>query len=84
MTERSAIFDSIQAFYPLACVVVFTPLSIALGHPWLGIILFVVILFLWRTWWTCVFGLMNSMALFGGILGCLIPYIQMLRVAITQ
>jgi hypothetical protein len=84
MNKHSALLDSIQAFYPIACVVIFLPATIAIGHPWIGIVLFIVILRLWKTWWTCVFGLMNAMMLWAGIAGCLVPYIRLLRAAIAQ
>ena len=84
MQQRNEILDYFGAFYPIACVVVFVPLTTVIGHPWIGIVLFIVIHYLWKTWWTCIFGLMNAMALWGGIAGCVIPYIRMLHRAMTQ
>ena len=84
MSPRNAYLETLQAFYPIVCVVIFVPATIAIGHPWIGIVLFIVIHWLWKTWWTCIFGLMNAMVLWAGIAGCLLPYLRMLRVAISQ
>lgn len=79
MHQRRPIFDSLQSCYPIACVFIFVPVTILIGHPWFGIVLFIAIHFLQKTWWTCVFGLMNSMILWGGIIACLITYIRQFR-----
>jgi hypothetical protein len=39
-------------------------------HPWIGIVTFIGIALAWRLWWTCVFGLLNAMAILGGFIGC--------------
>ena len=72
-----AILDALHAFYPTLTTVAVVPAVILAGHPWIGIPIFAVVLALWRTWWTCLFGLGNAMMLWGGIIACLIPYIRM-------
>ncbi len=84
MRRHNAIIETLQVFYPILCVTVLAPLTIAVGKPWIGIALFIVILFLWRNWWTCVLGLANGMALWGGIIACTIPYVRMLRMALAE
>jgi hypothetical protein len=77
--KSRAILDALRAFYPTITTVVVLPAVILLGYPWIGIPIFAVVLCLRKTWWTCVFGLMNTVVLCGGILACLIPYIHIAR-----
>ena len=67
--------ESVQAFYPLILSAVATPLVLKFDVPWAGILLGLVLLALHKTWWTCIFGLMNSMAVFAMMITCLVAWI---------
>ena len=67
--------ESIQVFYPLILSAVATPLILKFDVLWVGILLGVVLLALHKTWWTCIFGLMNSMAVFAMMLACVVAWI---------
>ena len=63
--------ETIQAFYPLILCAVSLPLVIKFDAWWAGIALGVILLMLHKTWWTCIFGLMNSIALIAMMLVCI-------------
>jgi MFS superfamily sulfate permease-like transporter len=67
--------ESIQAFYPLILSVFATPLIIKFDVLWVGILLGVILLALHKTWWTCIFGLLNSMAVIAMMLACVVAWI---------
>jgi hypothetical protein len=74
--------DVTKVFWPSFVTPLVVVASILLGIPWLGVIFLAVILFLPRFWWSWVFGVFNWMVLVGGILGCLIPIVRLLRHAV--
>jgi hypothetical protein len=65
----------LQAFSPLILSAVATPLILRFDVPWVGILLGVVLLALHKTWWTCIFGLMNAMAVFAMMIACAVAWI---------
>ena len=81
--KTSDIRDVVLVFWPSIVTVLVVPLTVLRGHAWVGVALLTVILFLPRFWWSCLFGLLNWMILVGGVLACLIPYLKMLRQALS-
>jgi hypothetical protein len=69
--------ENVSAFWPLLATPVIMFLAFHFRLPWLGMIAFVVLGLAIRYWWTCVFGLLNAMALLGGFLGCVVATIKM-------
>ena len=67
--------ESIQAFYPLILSVVATPVILKFDVLWVGIVLGVILLALHETWWTCIFGLMNSIAVLAMMIACAVAWI---------
>ncbi len=82
--SRRNVIDTLQAFYPVGVTILVVPFAVVIGYPWLAIVVLLVVLALWRTWWTCVAGLANSMLVLGGIIACLIPYAHMLREYVSR
>jgi hypothetical protein len=78
MISRRSVFDFALTFYPMILSSVAVPLAIAAGMPWIGVVVCLVLLLLMRTWWTCIFGLMNWMCLIVGIVWSLLPYLKWL------
>jgi len=64
--------DALQAFYPLIVSLVLTPFVLALNLPWIGIALGAVLFSLKRTWWTCIFGIFNAMAIVAMMVACVV------------
>jgi hypothetical protein len=75
--KKQDVIDVIRTFYPTLATVIVLPMAMLSGHPWIGIVIFIIILYLRKTWWTCIFGLLNGAALWSGIIGCSIPYVLM-------
>jgi hypothetical protein len=73
-----AVVDFISAFWPILLMPVVMFLALHFRQPWFGMIAFVIIGCMARFWWSCVFGLLNAMAVFGGFLGCAIATIKIL------
>jgi hypothetical protein len=71
------LLDFLATFWPLMATPIVAILSIRLQHPWLGVAVFVGIALARRWWWTCIFGLMNGMAIFAGLIGCAIVGVRM-------
>ena len=67
--------ESVQAFYPLILSAVATPVVLKFDILWFGFFLGVVLLALHKTWWTCIFGLMNSMAVLAMMIACAVAWI---------
>ena len=67
--------EAVQAFYPLILSAIATPFILKFDILWFGIMLGVVLLALHKTWWTCIFGLMNGMAVFAMMLACVVAWI---------
>ena len=67
--------DALQTFYPLIVSLVLTPFVVVLNLPWIGLALGVVLFALKRTWWTCVFGLLNAMAIIAMMLACVVSWV---------
>ncbi len=70
------IVENILPFYPVILVVVLTPAFSFSGVSWAGIMLGVVLLVYQETWWTCIFGLLNVIAIFAMMIVSGIPYIK--------
>ena len=76
--DKQTIRDAIQAFYPIAVVVVFTPVLLVEGYAWVGILIAILLFVLVRTWWTCIFGLLNWLFVLAMLIACSIPYLEMI------
>ena len=77
-TESSTlgkIGEALQAFYPLIISVVLTPIIVKLHMPWIGLALGVILFALKRTWWTCIFGLLNAMAILAMMIACTVSWV---------
>jgi len=72
------LFEFPLAFWPLLITTIVTPLSIHFQQPWLGLTTLVGIALARKRWWTCVFGLINDIALAVGVLNCSIASVQLL------
>jgi hypothetical protein len=68
----------LSVFWPLMLTPLVMYLALHFRQPWFGMIAFVLIGLLARFWWSCIFGLLNAMAVFGGFLGCTIATIKIL------
>lgn len=75
------ILDGLATFWPTLVTPAVLALSVHFRHPWLGVAVFVSIALAHRWWWTCIFGLLNAMALLGGILGCAIVGVRIMQAA---
>jgi hypothetical protein len=64
-----------HTFYPLIVSVVHTPIIVKFQVPWFGLALGVVLFALKRTWWTCIFGLLNAMAVLAMMIACVVAWI---------
>jgi hypothetical protein len=67
--------EALHAFYPLILSVVATPLILKFDVFWVGILLGIFLLVLKNTWWTCIFGLLNAMAVVAMMLACVVTWI---------
>jgi hypothetical protein len=67
--------DALQTFYPLIVSLVITPFIVVLNLPWIGLALGAVLFALKRTWWTCIFGLLNAMAIVAMMLACVVSWV---------
>ena len=57
--------DFIKATYPTILVLGLFPILILI--PWAGLILSIILFMLWEKWWSCIFGLMNTISILIGI-----------------
>ena len=68
----------LQAFWPALITPVLICVSLNTGHPFLGVLGFACMAAAKRLWWTCIFGLLNAMAILAGFLVCIIPAVRSL------
>lgn len=71
-----------RAFYPMILAVLVGASAVLTANIYVGIvggILCVALLALVRHWWTCVFGLLNVIAIIGGVAVCVIAISRALR-----
>lgn len=73
-----SIFEFLATFWPAMVAPIVLILSVRFHHPWLGMAVFVGMAVARRWWWTCVFGLLNALAILGGFIGCAIAAIKIL------
>lgn len=72
---RQKVREALRTFYPLILSVVATPLILRLDVLFVGILLGIILLALKNTWWTCIFGLLNAMAVVAMMLACVVAWI---------
>ncbi len=77
MPQHSSI-EFLAAFWPLLAAIIVTPLTIYFRQPWIGIVILIGIALDQKRWWTCVFGLLNAIALAVGVLNCSVAAIKLL------
>lgn len=75
---RHSSLEFLSALWPLLSTMIVTPLSMCFRQPWIGIIILMGIALAYKRWWTCVFGLLNFIALAAGVVSCSIFAIKLL------
>jgi hypothetical protein len=78
LTQRHPFLEFPLAIWPALVAMIVTPLSICFRQPWIGIVILMGLVLAYKRWWTCVFGLLNFMALSVGVLSCSIAAIKLL------
>jgi hypothetical protein len=73
-----AVGEFLSVLWPLMVTPLVMYLALHFRQPWFGMIAFALIGLLIRFWWSCILGLLNAMAVFGGFLGCTIATIKIL------
>ncbi len=76
---RHSSLEFLSAVWPLLVAMIVPPLSVFFRQPWIGIIILIGITLAYKRWWTCVFGLLNFIALAVGVVNCFLFAIQLLR-----
>lgn len=69
----------LRALYPAVFTVTIVPFCVFVGVWWLGIIVCIALMFMIEHWWRCITGLLNFMALIGGICLCLLGPLSAMR-----
>ncbi|MGV3663776.1 MAG: hypothetical protein ACO1TE_26635 [Prosthecobacter sp.] len=70
--------ENLLPMAPLVATPLVVTLAVAFERPWIGMALFAGMAHAHRWWWTCIFGLLNALAIAGGFIACAVAAVRLL------